>query len=255
MKRVLLFFCIAAIPLIYFIKEDRKNNLHFSNLENNSEPEKITSTESLVNLNQPSIDITPYEKPIDVKEAIDQFIAYEEKLGYFSDEDIDLYKTYEIASLIQLSEEGDMLASQVLGEIFSWQREYDNANRFFWKAATQGSIHALENMRAIKHVEFQSAQHESNTVNMELTKAHIYAWSVIIQRRGKDTLESDLIIFENQGLTFSEEDIKNGLSLADDYYQRMNQERNHLGLGDFSIEAPPDLEIIKTVQGISNTFL
>lgn len=232
------------------MKEDSKNGNHFSDLKNHSEAEKITSTEISENLNQPSVDKTPSEKPIDVQEVIDQVIAYEEKLGYFSDEDIDLYKTYEMASLFQLSEEGDMLASQVLGEIFSWQREYDNANRFFWKAATQGSIHALENMRAIKHLEFQLAQHENNAENMELTKIHIYAWSDVIQRRGKDTLKSDLTIFESQGLTFSEEDIKNGMSLADDYYQKMNQERNYLGLGDFSVETPPDFESIKTELGI-----
>lgn len=243
------FISILAIALIYFAWLNFYKDAHLE-LDNNT----LLSGVSNIHLQKP-IDVIidkktnspalddwkPTTTPIELAEQIDWFRSR----GDFAFAGDDEYGSYDMNTLIQLSDAGDVHAMHALAKLYMSEehgRQYGikYAEPLYWKAAIYGSSNALTELAIIEDSKrFGILDGDKRSYSIESL-----VYYKISEMRGDrfGYLSAGKPNLKNLGITVTEKENKYIEEKARDIYEKMVREREALGLRPFDNSVPDSVK-------------
>lgn len=172
------------------------------------------------------------------REAYDKAVATIEThmadIGYFYQDELDVYSAYTSDTLFSLVKAGDLLAIQVLAERTLAAGDYENARFLYIDAAMRGSVDALNRLAGMTIVRGEELSKSGDREVALRYGVESDAWLTLVQKRGFYDLAIhpdpiNLISLDSQARL----DMNAINAQADEYYNLMTVTRHKLGLGDF----------------------
>lgn len=217
-------------PLINKIMQSTKNNNteEIKTLKtNNNESNKVSTDNELTFTNADSYDN----------------IQWHADRGYFSEDEQETYRNYDLPTLEAMSKNGDTHALSELGDRHIEQGDIKNAEKYYWDAAAAGSTAVLGKLAHIS-TEPEFSLNETREERSALRKAGTIEALAILKlsaTRGDynasigvaKTIKSGYEILEKKPLILSDEELMIIDSRAAEIYRDLQNSRQEMGLNDF----------------------
>lgn len=165
------------------------------------------------------------------------------KWGYFSMEEREVYLTYSDETLNALSEEGDLLALDILlnRAMENYANDPEKAEALLERAAVYGSTLAVMG-KAMGASTFGSV-HKKDSAEYRDAMQESMAWYQFGLMRGDLSLRDNIRrTMEETGFEPTSQDKKAIAKRAQEIYDQLSERRRELGLGEYDNEVPEGLE-------------
>lgn len=158
------------------------------------------------------------------------------KRGYtaFSDNE---YGSYNEETLTALAKEGDIRAIEKLGDL-NYHHGYGAALPYYLDAATRGSTQVFVKLASIEDISnYSNAKTDDEKHKYAL---RVMVWCEVANLRGDrwPAASQGNYLMTKANLALSEQDKKYISLQAKDIYQRLQEQRNEMGLGEFDNSVP-----------------
>lgn len=169
---------------------------------------------------------------------------WEEARGRYSDEDLAEYKSYDVDTLRQLADSGDLKAMMALAQLLitpPYVEQYDSAEHFdlLNKAAVHGSTYALE----LYAITLGVNSTQGNTKIQHDALLEVLAWGGVAALRGDVLPNSTLVALHKDAYRSLTEKDKHAIhDRALTIYDNLQAERLKLGLGEFDNTIPSEVK-------------
>jgi len=162
-------------------------------------------------------------------------------IGYFYEDELNVYSAYSSDLLFSLVKAGDLLAIQVLAARTLESGDYESARLLYIDAATRGSIEAIN---WLSHIPIAAGEKSGTSSDPVAAMRHLIessAWTMLLEKRDFYDIWLHPDPINPISLSLQERMDMNAVNaLADEYYNLMTAKRHEWGLGAFDNQPVAD---------------
>lgn len=157
-----------------------------------------------------------------------------EKLGYFSDEQKEVYVSYDTETLEALGDQGDLVALNILAKRYHYKDKNETkAMETYFKSVLFGSANAAVSLAIISRGKAK-ASYDDNSAESRLYIYNSIAWYKIASMMGDKRVEEFMLSsLQVDGITLNEQEWEKVNYQAEAAFTKLNEKRIELGLSEY----------------------
>ncbi|HTF95976.1 MAG TPA: hypothetical protein VL995_07590 [Cellvibrio sp.] len=250
-RRFKLITILAGLSLFayaYYLQQQSKQNRPDYSFAKQILGEDTTPSES-VSIPMEDNHLNPqtvFKPPISFGE-FRELMDWDSSRGYFSEADLETYKSYDEQTLKDLSNRGDIRAMRVLADFYI-HRDFrpEEAHALDYRATVYGATATIPLLAEKAHLEMLKSDAYKDSLRREQGVIEVLAYYKVGAFRGDLRASAPLIetykaryrMFANEELAISPELLSKVDARAIQIYDELLQARRDLGLGDFDNSTP-----------------
>ncbi len=259
-RNVVLIILVLSIAALFFLfKSEGVGNENLNNNVVNIKPQASTENASK-SIDKP-ISSYPSQKKsmpdnvkIKVVESLNKIELWQKENGFYNEELLTEYRSYNDETLFSLVKNGDQIAIEVLAQRKLDDNKYEDASMLYVDAAIRGSTAALQQLSKISDRLYVQAIAKGDLDSANKYAIDFSAWNMVYRKRGINPFIGELPDPPIRKFLNDAEGKELVNKAASEYYNKLEQERIRLGLNKFENNSDEIRKLYLDLIDIEKTY-